>query len=173
MSLLRFTSRALFASWFVAQGARNVLNPGPATEKLAPTINRVVGTAKSILPDELSSRLPETAPTWVRLTGAAQLLAGLGYTVGIARRPSAAVLAVTTGLTLPSAISGLRRDGVSKGLDQLLTVGALFGAAVLAAQDTEGRPSLSWRARSGAQQAVERVQDITDQAVSKVQEVAS
>lgn len=173
MSLLRFTSRALFASWFVAQGAKNVFNPGPATEKLAPTIDRVVGTARSVLPDEIASRLPQTAPTWVRLSGAAQVLAGLGYTLGVARRPSAAVLAVTTGLTLPSAVSGLRHDGVSKGLDELLTVGALFGAAVLGTQDTEGRPGLAWRARSGARDAVERVQDATSQAVSKVQDVAS
>lgn len=163
----------MFSSWFAVQGARNVVNPGPAAEKLAPTISQLVGIAKAALPGEAAARLPETAPAWVRISGAAQLVAALGYAVGLGRRPSAAVLAITTAFTLPSVVKGARaRDG-SGSLNELITTGALLGAAVLAAQDTEGKPSLVWRARSGAHHAVENVQDLTEQAVGKVQTIAS
>lgn len=173
MSLLRFTSRALFSSWFIAEGARNAVSPHAAAERLDPTIRKIVGSAKSFLPAEIAERIPEQTTTWVRITGAVQVLSGLGYAFGVARRPNAAVLAAMSALRLPSEATGVFRhrddDAARTGLT---TATAIFGAALLAAQDTEGKPGLVWRARFGVHNAAGRVQDATHQAVGSVQDAA-
>ena len=128
MSLLRFVARSLFASYFIAEGVKAVTKPA----EIAPDAERFTSTVTPLLqrvvPADVASYVPEKAETWVRVSGVAQIAGGAMYATGIGRRLGA-------------------KDAARP---EILRNAALLGAAVLAAQDTEGRPSLSWRADHAA-----------------------
>lgn len=147
MSLLRFVGRALFSAYFVADGFQLLTKPDQNVDQIAPTVDRIVPAVQSILPPDTADRLPEDARTWTRLFGIAQIVGGLAYATGIARRPGACLLGLAT---LPRLIGEIGQDDRSGVLSKV----ALLGAAVVASQDTAGRPGLAWRAEQ-SRKAVE------------------
>ncbi len=140
MSLLRFVGRALFSSYYVSEGFQQLTKPDQNVDQIAPTVDRIVPAVQSMLPPDTADRVPEDARTWTRVLGLAQVVGGVAYATGIARRPGALLLAVAT---LPRVIGAATSEDRSGLFTQL----ALFGGTLVATQDTAGQPSLAWRAQ--------------------------
>ena len=120
MSLLRFAGRVLFSAYYVTDGYQLLTKPDQNADQIASTVDRVVPAVQSFLPPETADRVPEDARTWTRLLGLAQIIGGVAYATGIARRPGAVLLAAAT---LPRVIGASESKGRSGMLSQL----ALFG----------------------------------------------
>ena len=139
MSLLRFAGRALFSSYYIADGYQLLTRPDQNADQLAPAVDRIVPVVQSVLPPDTADRLPEDARTWTRIFGIAQLVGGAAYATGIGRRLGAVLLTVAT---LPRLLASAGNRDTSGVFAQA----ALLGAGVVATQDTNGRPGLAWRA---------------------------
>lgn len=152
MSLMRFLARSMFAGYFIVDGIKAVSKPEEGapdaeafTGKVAPLLQRAV-------PAEFSSYVPDDAKSWVRIMGVAQIAGGAMFATGIGRRLGALLLAKSSVLGIamalpakdaPKAAKDAARPDVLRGV-------ALLGASLLAAQDTQGKPSLAWRADQAA-----------------------
>lgn len=154
MTLMRAAARTMLASYFVAAGVRALRNPDPLVPLAEPIADKVVPLVKQYAPDQVAGYIPEDAKTWVRVNGAAQVLGGIALATGRGRRAGAWLLA---GSLLPSTAAKhpfwSRTDPAEKAADRshFLKNLSLLGGVLLAAGDTEGRPSLAWRAQQGGQ----------------------
>lgn len=156
MSLVRFVARSLFASYFISEGVKAVTKPGETapdaegfTNAFAPLIQRVV-------PADVASYVPTKAETWVRISGVAQIAGGAMFATGIGRRLGALLLAKASVLNLSIAMPSKHatKEAKEHARPEMLRNAALLGAAVLATQDLQGKPSLGWR----SQQAVKETE---------------
>ncbi|MDQ7907075.1 DoxX family protein [Phytohabitans sp. ZYX-F-186] len=143
MRPVRTAARAMLSAVFVANGAQAVVNPDP----LVPRAKRMTDRVSPLL-EKAPVQLPSDAATLVRINGAVQVLAGLLLASGRGSRVAAAVLA---GTLVPTTLAGhafWERDDPAERRAQRLhflkNVGML-GGLLLAAADTEGRPSLRYR----------------------------
>ena len=142
MSLSRSLARPMLSAAFVAEGINTLRNPGrrvEASEDLAATVGVVTD--------------PELR---VKVIAGIQVGAGMLLAVGKFRRLSALAL---IGSTIPTTYAGQRfwevDDPQERGQQQvhfLKNVG-LIGGLILELVDTEGAPSLGWRARRAAKHA--------------------
>lgn len=154
MSLLRFVARGLFASYFIAEGVKAATKPA----ELAPDAERFVATVtpmvQRVLPADIAVYVPEKPETWVRLTGFTQVVGGVMYATGAGRRLGAMLIAKTAALNLCWALpdKGAPKATKEAARPEMLRNAALLGAAVLATQDTEGKPSMAWRAEQAAKE---------------------
>lgn len=151
MTLLRFAGRALFSAYFISEGYKSLTKPAAHIAEVQRSVDAVLPLAKNFLPEEVAAKIPSDPRTWTRLLGGVQLAAGVGYTLNVLRRPAAVALTLTT---LPKVIGstpsrGATADERSHERTEFLRNLALLGAAVIASQDTQGRPSLVWQARYG------------------------
>lgn len=144
MKPVRSAARALLSGIFVASGARAVANPEPFVTRAKAVTDRVGPLAERINP-----RLPTDAASLVRANGAVQLVAGLMLARGRFPRPAALALA---GSMVPTTLAGHRfwtiDDPVQRAQQRthfFKNLG-LMGGLLLAAADTQGQPSLRWRA---------------------------
>jgi uncharacterized membrane protein YphA (DoxX/SURF4 family) len=150
--LTRRIARPLMAGIFITGGIDVLRNPGPRVERAEPVTSRLAET----LP------LPDDTETLVKLNAAAQVAAGALLALGKLPRLSAAVLA---GSPVPTTVAGHRfweeESSQSKAMQQthFLKNLAILGGLILAATDTEGAPSLGWRARRAAKRAAEMAAD--------------
>jgi uncharacterized membrane protein YphA (DoxX/SURF4 family) len=116
--------------------------------------DRVVPLVKKYAPQQVATAIPEDTANLVRANGAAQILGGLALASGKGRRAGALLLA---GALVPSTLARhpfwTRTDPEEKALDrsQFLKNVSLLGGVLLAAVDTEGKPSLAYRAQKGGQ----------------------
>ena len=137
MSLARLIARPLLASSFVLTGLDRVRKPEESGERLRPTLRR----AASVFPQlEAVAAKPALA---ARCIGAALVLSGLMLALGKFPRFSAFVLvgsSAVTGFNDNAAESRLLTSNRVKNL-------SLAGGVLLASVDTDGAPSLAWRAR--------------------------
>lgn len=152
MSLLRFFARSLFASAFIADGVHKVTRPtdvAPEAEKFTSAVAPVV---QRVLPARYSSYVPELPETWVRLCGVAEVAGGTMFATGIGRRAGALLLSGAGVMNVVTALPGKgtpKEERVHDRPDLLRRV-ALVGAALLAARDLQGQPSLKWRRKHAA-----------------------
>jgi len=162
MKPVRTAARAMLASIFVISGVRIVLDPdsrvGSAkrvTDKVGPLLTKI------------DPRLPTDARTLVRAKAGVDVLAGLLLASGKLTRPAAAVLAANL---VPTTIAGHpfwtlpqpeRRQQETHFLKNL----GLLGGLLLAAADTQGKPSIGYR----TSHAVERSQRSIEHAVNRSQ----
>lgn len=143
MRPVRSAARAMLSAIFVANGAQALVNPDP----LVPKAKRVTDRMAGVL-DKAPTQLPTDARTLVRLNGAVQAVAGLLLATGRGSRTAATVLA---GTLVPTTLAGHpyweHEDPAERRAQQihLLKNIGLFGGLLLAAADTEGRPSLRYR----------------------------
>ena len=156
MSVFRFIGRALFASYFIADGWSMVTKPDERAEEVALTTDLAVPRVQAFLPPDTADRIPEDGRSWARIFGIMQLAGGACYATGILRRPGAWLLAASC---TPKVVAAWRKDGLSKVFAPL----ALLGAAVVAAQDTEGKPGLYWRATHSSRRLAKQVSRAGDQ----------
>jgi putative oxidoreductase len=116
----------------------------------------VVPRLKNVAPGKLADRIPENPRTLVRLNGAVHLVGGLALATGQGRRAGALALAASM---VPTTLAGHayweEDDPGQRAAQQIhfLKNLSMLGGLLLAAVDTEGRPSLMWRARHGAKDA--------------------
>ncbi|MFC6013993.1 DoxX family protein [Nocardia lasii] len=143
---VRRIARALLGTTFVAAGVNGLMNQKPR----AAAANALAEQGRNALPDSLAARVPDDPTPYVRINSAAQVVGGLLLAGGWAPRPAALVLAATV---VPGTVTeqdfwaendpdrrAAKRVGFLKDL-------GLLGGLMIAAADTEGKPSLAWRAR--------------------------
>lgn len=144
----------MLASYFVASGIKALRDPGPLVPAAEPITDKVVPLVKQYAPDQVAAYIPEDTKTLVRVHGAVQVLGGLALATGKGRRTGSVLLA---GSLIPSTAAKhpfwSRQDADQKALDRAHFVKnvSLLGGVLLAAGDTEGKPSLVWRAQKGGQ----------------------
>lgn len=141
MALSRRIARPLLASSIIAGGIDAVRHP----ERWAAEVARVTGPIAPHLP-----ALPDDPLTLVRANGAVQVGAGALLATGRFRRMASVVLIGS--LLVAGLPVGGPPDDTDRGerLVRLLSHLGLLGGLLLTAVDTEGEPSLAWRARRRA-----------------------
>jgi uncharacterized membrane protein YphA (DoxX/SURF4 family) len=155
MTLLRTTARTLLASYFVASGVKSVRNPETLVEVAEPVADRIVPLMKQYVPAQLANYVPEDTASLVRLNGALQVAGGVALASGKGRRLGAGLLAASL---VPSTVAKhpfwKATSAEEKALErnQFLKNSSLLGGVLLASADTEGKPSLAWRAQMGTKQ---------------------
>lgn len=148
MPLVRAIARPLLAATFISGGIDTFRNPGPRV----PGADKVVGPLVDAVP-QLSS-----TEQVVKLDAAVKVVAGTLLAFGRFPRLSATALAISLA---PTTAAGHRfweeSDPAKRKMQRLqfLKNASIFGGLILAALDTEGRPSLGWRAKH-APQAISR-----------------
>lgn len=152
MSLLRFLARSLFASYFISEGVKAVTKPTESAPDAEAFTSSVAPLLQRVVPADVASYVPERPETWVRISGAAQIAGGAMFATGIGRRLGALLLAKASILNVAIA---LPEKGAAKSIKEaarpdVIRNLALLGASILAAQDTQGKPSLAWRADHAA-----------------------
>jgi putative oxidoreductase len=141
MALSRLVARPLLSSMFVFGGLDSLLHPDSKVK---------AAEAVTVPLTERVPALPGDARTLVRVNGAVQVGAGLLLATGRWRRIASLAL---IGSIIPTTFAGHRFwEEDDEGTRRLQTVHflknlGLLGGLILAAVDTEGRPSLGWRAR--------------------------
>ena len=101
--------------------------------------------------------LPGDTELLVRANGAVMVAGGLLLATGRLSRPAALALGLTL---IPTTLAGHRfwevEDAQQRAQQRVhfLKNVSMLGGLILAASDTEGRPSLSWRARRATRRAV-------------------
>jgi uncharacterized membrane protein YphA (DoxX/SURF4 family) len=154
MNLLRAIPRTMLASYFVAAGIKAIRDPESLAPAAEPLVDRVVPLVKEYTPEQVSGYVPENTVTLVRLNGIAQVVGGAALATGRGRRLGALLLA---GSLVPSTIAKhpfwTVQDPEERAQDRshFLKNMSLLGGVLIAAQDTEGKPSLAWRARKGGE----------------------
>ena len=144
--LVRRLARPLLASYFVYEGLNNVRTPKAHAEELAPFVE--MAAKQTGVPNE-----PEMI---VRGVGGAQLAGAALLATGRVPRPAAALLATLIGpSTYVHEAFWAETDPARKATKKsgFFRNAAILGGVILAAVDTEGKPSLRWRAAQGAEQS--------------------
>jgi len=146
MALSRRIARPLLASIFIVGGLDAVRNPAGKAKRA----EAVTGP----LSDKVAA-IPSDPEVLVRLNGFLQIGAGLLLATGRFRRLASAVL---IGSIIPTTYAGHRfweeTDEATRAQQKMhfLKNLGLLGGLILAAMDTEGEPSLGWRAKKRAHQ---------------------
>ncbi len=153
MSLLRTAARTMLASFFVLNGVKTVKEPFELVPATQPLTDAVMPLLQKAAPAQVAPYLPTDTVTIVRLQGITQIVGGVALATGKARRLGALLLAgslVPTTLTHAAFWSEKDPEAKATKREEFIKNVALAGATLIAAQDTEGRPSLAWRAQAGS-----------------------
>jgi uncharacterized membrane protein YphA (DoxX/SURF4 family) len=135
-------------------GIKAIRDPESLVPAAEPLADRVVPLVKEYTPEQVASYVPENTVTLVRVFGAAQVLGGAALATGKGRRLGALLLA---GTLVPGTIARhpfwTVQDPEERAQDRkhFLKNLSLLGGVLIASADTEGRPSLAWRAQRGGQ----------------------
>jgi uncharacterized membrane protein YphA (DoxX/SURF4 family) len=151
MTLLRAASRTLLASYFVSSGVKAVREPQLLVPGAAALSEKVVPMLREYAP-QVAGYIPEDATTLVRANGALQLVGGLALASGKGRRLGAVLLAtslVPTTFARHPYWSRETEEERAADKSHFLKNLSLLGGVLIAAGDTEGRPSLAYRAQVG------------------------
>jgi uncharacterized membrane protein YphA (DoxX/SURF4 family) len=146
MALTRRIARPMLASIFVVGGLEAVQHPASKAKKAEVVTEPLAENAGGIPLD------PETL---VRINGAVQIGAGVLLATGRFRRLASLAL---IGSIIPTTYAGHRfweeTDPATRAQQKIhfLKNLGLLGGLILAAFDTEGEPSLGWRAKRRAHQ---------------------
>jgi putative oxidoreductase len=164
MTLSRLVARPMLASVFVAGGVAALKDAKQKAEGAEPVADRIVPLLQRVAPQ---LPIPEDPATLVRITGAAQVVAGLALATGRAPRLSATVLAATL---VPATAAEHRfweeADPTAKSAQRahFFKNVSMLGGLLLAAVDTDGKPGLAWRARRAATDARREARHLAAQA---------
>lgn len=144
MTIVRRLARPLLAASFISGGVEALRNPQPKV----PEAEKVVGS----LPAKLPSFISDTEDL-VKVDAAVKVVAGVLLALGRFPRPAALALAASL---IPTTVAGHRfweeTDPQSRAAQQnnFVKNASIVGGLLLAAVDTEGKPSLAWRSRRAA-----------------------
>ncbi len=150
--IVRRLARPMLASIFIAGGVDALRNPAPRANAAQPGLDQAVNA----LPASVTDRLPSNPETLVQLNAAVQIGAGALFALGKAPRLSALALA---GSLIPTTAVGhdfwnaQDPETRSRQRTEFIKSVSLLGGLLIAAADTEGKPSLGWRGRRAARRA--------------------
>ena len=153
--LVRRIARPMLSAVFIGRGVDALRNPKPAAAAARPTLE---GLSK--LPDPVGPKVPFNAETVARINGAVQIGGGLLLATGRMPRVASATLALSV---IPGSLGGHmfwnEADPHRKADERraFLADVSLIGGLIIAAVDTEGKPSLGWRGRHAARNVSETV----------------
>jgi len=151
----------MLAAMFVSGGVDQLKRPQTKVdqaEKIAPPLAHAL-------------HLPEDPKTLVRLNGAVQI--GAASLLALGKLPRLSAIALGASL-VPTTLAGHRFwEEHEPGARTAQRIGflknvSMLGGLVLAATDTEGRPSLSWRARRATSKASRRIGATSHKATSSM-----
>src|SRR3954452_1321964 len=153
--LIRRIARPMLSAVFISRGVDALRSPKPAADAARPTLE---GLSK--LPDPVGANVPSNAETVARVNAAVQIGGGLLLASGKLPRVASAALALTV---VPGSLgvhTFWRGSDPHRKADErraFLTDVSLIGGLIIAAVDTEGKPSLGWRGRRAAHKVSEAV----------------
>jgi uncharacterized membrane protein YphA (DoxX/SURF4 family) len=145
----------MLSAVFISRGVDALRSPKPAADAARPTLE---GLSK--LPDPVGTNVPANAEAFARANAAVQIAGGLLLASGRLPQVASAALAVTV---IPGSLGGhtfWNESDPQRKADErraFLTDVSLIGGLIIAAVDTEGRPSLGWRGRRAAHRVSEAV----------------
>ncbi len=153
--LIRRVARPMLSAVFISRGIEALRSPKPATDATRQTLE---GLSK--LPDPVGTNVPSNAETVAKVTAAVQIGGGLLLATGRLPRVASAALALTV---VPSSLGGhafWNEVDPQRKTDErraFVTDISLIGGLIIAAVDTEGKPSLGWRGRRAARKVSDAV----------------
>ncbi|MGP4056972.1 DoxX family membrane protein [Mycobacterium sp. 4D054] len=153
--LIRRVARPMLSAVFISRGVEALRSPKPATDATRQTLE---GLSK--LPDPVGTNVPSNAETVAKVTAAVQIGGGLLLATGRLPRVASAALALSV---VPSSLGGhafWNENDPQRKTDErraFITDVSLIGGLIIAAVDTEGKPSLGWRGRRAARKVSEAV----------------
>ena len=153
--LIRRIARPLLSVAFIGQGVDALRNPKSAADAARPALDGM-----RQLPDPIGANVPSNAETFARANAAVQIGGGLLLATGKMPRLASAALAFTV---IPGSVGGhmfWNEPDPQRKADErraLMTDLSLLGGLIIAAVDTEGKPSLGWRGRRAARRVSEAV----------------
>ncbi|MEO6882265.1 MAG: DoxX family protein, partial [Mycobacteriaceae bacterium] len=148
--LVRRIARPMLAAVFVAGGVEALRNPAPHVKAAAPLVRK----GEEALPDDVTDNVPTDPDSLVRINAGVQIGGGLLLATGKLPRLSSLVLA---GTLVPTTLAGHafweESDPEAKAAKRTHFIKnvSLLGGLLIAAVDTEGKPSVAWRTRQGAE----------------------
>jgi uncharacterized membrane protein YphA (DoxX/SURF4 family) len=152
--LVRRIARPLLASSFIYGGIDTLRNPQSRVPGARPVVEAITGQADKQLPVQV----PRDVEQWVKIDACVKVGAGALFALGKFPRLTAVLL---SGSIVPTTLAGHRfwehtdpKERVGQ-LSHFLKNLGLLGGLLLAAVDTEGKPSVGWRARKVAHSAAE------------------
>ncbi|MEV3904632.1 DoxX family protein [Mycobacterium sp. NPDC050551] len=146
--LIRRVARPMLSAVFIGRGVDALRSPKPAADAARPTLD---GLSK--LPDPVGPNVPSDAETVAKVTAAVQIGGGLLLATGKLPRFASAALALSVVPGSLGAHAFWTETEPGRKADErraFLTDISLIGGLIIAAVDTEGRPSLGWRGRRAA-----------------------
>jgi putative oxidoreductase len=147
MTISRRVARPLLSSMFIMGGWDSLRNPEGKVKRADPVAQAVATRVPG---------LPQETETLIQINGG--VMVGAGVLLAIGKFPRLAAVALI-GTILPTTFAGHRfweeTDEATKAQQRIHFIKnlGLLGGLILAAVDTEGQPSLSWRARRRAERA--------------------
>ena len=150
MTLVRRLARPLLAAQFVWGGIDQLRKADVRAANAGPVVPALAGTSLGPV------SLPSDPAALVRLNGG--IMAAAGSLLAINRLPRLSAL-VLAGSIVPTTISGHRfweaEDEGEKRFEigQALKNAGLLGGLLITAVDTDGKPSLGWRAKRARRDA--------------------
>jgi putative oxidoreductase len=166
--LVRRIARPLLAAPFVYGGISTLRKPQDRVPGARPVVEKIAETADKQLPVQL----PTDVQQWVQADAAIKVAAGSLFALGKFPRLTALVL---SGSIVPTTLAGHRfweHDDPTERFGQIsnfLKNAGLLGGLLLAAVDTEGKPSVGYRARRAAKKAA----NSTERSFEKAQKRAA
>lgn len=149
MTLLRSAARTMLASYFVVSGLKAVRDPESLVPAAEPLVDTVVPQLQRFAPEQVGDLVPTDAKTWVRINGVLELAGGVALATGKGRRLGAALLALSLVPTTIGKYPFWRSSDPAEraaARDHFLKNVSLLGGVLIASRDTEGKPSLGYRA---------------------------
>jgi putative oxidoreductase len=166
--LVRRIARPLLAAPYIYGGISTLRKPQDRVPGARPVVEKITETADKQLPVQL----PRDVEQYVKINAGVQVGAGTLLALGKFPRLTALLLA---GSTVPTTLAGHRfweeqdpKVQFEKIAHFVKNLGML-GGLLLAAVDTEGKPSVGYRARRAASKAA----DTTEKNVAKAQKRAA
>ncbi|MGY1914912.1 hypothetical protein [Blastococcus sp. SYSU DS0973] len=165
--LVRRIARPLLAAPFVYGGVSTLRKPQDRVPGAAPVVEKIADTADKQLPVEV----PRDVEQWVKVDAAIKVAAGSLFALNKFPRLTAIVLSASI---VPTTLAGHRfweHDDPTEQFGQIsnfLKNTGLLGGLLLAAVDTEGKPSVGYRTRRAAKRAA----DATEKNYEKAQKRA-
>jgi uncharacterized membrane protein YphA (DoxX/SURF4 family) len=156
--LVRRIARPLLAAPFIYGGISTLRKPQDRVPGAAPVVEKIAGAADKQLPVEV----PKDVEQWVKVDAAVKVAAGSLFALNKLPRTTALVLA---GSIVPTTLAGHRfweHDDPTERFGQIsnfLKNTGLLGGLLLAAVDTEGKPSVGYRARKAAKLAAKATEE--------------
>lgn len=164
MSLIRKIARPLLASSFIYDGVTRLRSPQGA-EYLKPAVDAAAQARPELRSLKGQEKLVDQG------LAAAQVVAGSLFAIGRMPRLSSTVLVVTGAVNAYvdfRSAEGPAKDAIlNDGLKNL----SLVGAVALTSVDTEGNPSLAWRANKLGHEVAKKSNQITEDVKKKSEDI--